>query len=352
VTPNLQVVDNDNVASVVIANSSPNKNAELWLGEGANGLGQYRMGWEYDGDANELHLLSHVYDSVVDEGVQLGPWMTVRRDTGMTGVAEENPRKTLSVGPYLDIYSGYYDDGMGVAAENSIRASVGNLIINAKGTTGDVYINSDTGDDLLVRGNVNINNNGNSDPNQSMLVLENYDVGPDQFDSMYIWCIDRDTNQNKFYVTKTGRAVANAVQINGGGDIVEGFNSPEGALEPGTVVSIDPENPGQLKTSSVAYDAKVAGVVSGAGGVNHGLQLGQDGVLDGENLIALTGRVYVKCTDENGPIQAGDLLTTAGTRGHAMRADDPLRSFGSVIGKAMTTLDSETGLVLVLVNLQ
>jgi hypothetical protein len=35
-----------------------------------------------------------------------------------------------------------------------------------------------------------------------------------------------------------------------------------------------------------------------------------------------------------------------------MRADDRDRSFGSVIGKAMTSLDTETGLVLVLVNLQ
>jgi hypothetical protein len=35
-----------------------------------------------------------------------------------------------------------------------------------------------------------------------------------------------------------------------------------------------------------------------------------------------------------------------------MRADDVNRSFGSVIGKAMTPLEDGTGLVLVLVNLQ
>jgi hypothetical protein len=123
-------------------------------------------------------------------------------------------------------------------------------------------------------------------------------------------------------------------------------------LEPGTVVIIDSENPGQLKSSTKAYDRKVAGVISGAGGINHGIRMGQDGVMDGENLVAMTGRVYVKCTAENGAIQAGDLLTTAGTGGHAMRADDPDRSFGAVIGKAMTPLDTGTGLVLVLVNLQ
>ena len=74
--------------------------------------------------------------------------------------------------------------------------------------------------------------------------------------------------------------------------------------------------------------------------------------MDGENLVAMTGRVYVKASAENGAIQAGDLLTTAGLRGHAMKADDSERSFGSVIGKAMTSLEDGTGLVLVLVNLQ
>ena len=48
----------------------------------------------------------------------------------------------------------------------------------------------------------------------------------------------------------------------------------------------------------------------------------------------------------------GDLLTTAELEGHAMRATDPERCHGAVIGKAMSALDADTGLVLVLVNLQ
>ena len=35
--------------------------------------------------------------------------------------------------------------------------------------------------------------------------------------------------------------------------------------------------------------------------------------------VALAGRVPVKVTDENGPIQKGDLLTTSGKPGYAMR---------------------------------
>ncbi|MFT7670022.1 MAG: hypothetical protein ACI8X5_002729, partial [Planctomycetota bacterium] len=54
----------------------------------------------------------------------------------------------------------------------------------------------------------------------------------------------------------------------------------------------------------------------------------------------------------NGAIQPGDRLTTSSLAGFAMKATDTTRSVGSVIGKAMSALAGNTGLVLVLVNLQ
>lgn len=151
----------------------------------------------------------------------------------------------------------------------------------------------------------------------------------------------------------TALDVNGAVTIRGGADIVEGFDSICGAaFEPGTVLVIDPENPGKLMCSEDAYDYKVAGVVSGANGVKPGIKLGQDGVMDGEIPVAMTGRVYVKCTAENGAIQPGDRLTTSSISGHAMKATDANLSDGAVIGKAMSSLDEATGMVLVLVNLQ
>ena len=75
-------------------------------------------------------------------------------------------------------------------------------------------------------------------------------------------------------------------------------------------------------------------------------------MLGGETPVALTGRVYVRTTLEGGPIVPGDLLTTSSTDGCAMRATDIERSFGAVIGKAMSLRDPESGLVLVLVGLQ
>lgn len=142
------------------------------------------------------------------------------------------------------------------------------------------------------------------------------------------------------------------LRIDNGMDVVEGFATAGERPQPGTVVVLDSERAGHVLSSTAAYDRRVAGIVSGAGGVEPGLRLGQDGAYDGETLVAMTGRVYVRCSTENGAIRPGDLLTTADLAGHAMRASDPERAFGSVIGKAMTALDEETGLVLVLVSLQ
>lgn len=150
-----------------------------------------------------------------------------------------------------------------------------------------------------------------------------------------------------------GFAKVKTLQILGGADIVEGFDTrTDAAREPGTVVVIDEKRTGQLRESDAPYDRKVAGVVSGAGGIEAGIRLGHEGRLSGETPVAMTGRVYVKCSTENGAIRPGDLLTTSATSGHAMRVTDHDLAGGAVIGKAMSSLDARTGLVLVLVNLQ
>jgi len=150
-----------------------------------------------------------------------------------------------------------------------------------------------------------------------------------------------------------GRAQIRVLEILGA-DLVEKFDSKNAATDgdPGTVVVIDDEAPGKIRASRDPYDSKVAGVVSGAGGIPHGIHLGQGGALDGDTPVAMTGRVFVKCTTENGAIRPGDRLTTSSKTGHAMRATDATLADGAVIGKAMSSLDADEGLVLVLVNLQ
>ena len=150
-----------------------------------------------------------------------------------------------------------------------------------------------------------------------------------------------------------GKMRSSVVEIAGGSDLAERFNMSNAAKpDPGTLVVIDEVNPGHLRLSNSAYDAKVAGIVSGAGGVKPGLTLHQDGVMDGDTQVAIAGRVYVKATASNGAIKPGDLLTTSDIPGTAMKASDDTRSHGAVIGKAMTGLKDGRGLVLVLVNLQ
>jgi hypothetical protein len=146
-------------------------------------------------------------------------------------------------------------------------------------------------------------------------------------------------------------ATVRTITINGA-DLAEPFPIKEEAIEKGTVVVIDEEHPGRLKRSTQAYDARVAGVVSGANGVRAGIVLRQEGVLDqGEN-VALSGRVYVKADAQYGAIRPGDMLTTSHTPGHAMKASDRERAPGAVLGKAMGGLEEGQGEVLVLVTLQ
>jgi len=147
-----------------------------------------------------------------------------------------------------------------------------------------------------------------------------------------------------------GTASVNVLQVTGA-DIAEKFPVSE-SVEPGMVVAIDPDHPGQLRLSRTAYDRRVAGVVSGANGLPAGAVLGHLPGLDDAPAIALTGRVWVYCDASNHAITPGDLLTTAETPGHAMKVMDYSRAHGAIIGKAMTSLDGGRGMVLVLVGLQ
>ncbi|MCP4365066.1 MAG: hypothetical protein GY800_07170 [Planctomycetes bacterium] len=140
-----------------------------------------------------------------------------------------------------------------------------------------------------------------------------------------------------------------------GGDCAEEFDIAEkDEVDPGAVLVIDDES--RLTPCKAAYDKKVAGVVSGANGLNPGMVLGKNGAYDdndnGRLPIALNGKVYCKVDAGYSPIEMGDLLTTSPTAGHAMRADDPMKAFGAVIGKALSPLKEGRGMVPILVALQ
>jgi hypothetical protein len=134
-------------------------------------------------------------------------------------------------------------------------------------------------------------------------------------------------------------------------DCAEDFDVLEAEqVEPGTVMVID--ETGALQQSQQAYDKKVAGVVSGAGGYKPGIVLDKQQSEQTRQPIALLGKVYCKVDAQYGAIAVGDLLTTSPTPGHAMKAADQLRAFGSAIGKALCPLQAGQGMIPILIALQ
>ncbi len=158
-----------------------------------------------------------------------------------------------------------------------------------------------------------------------------------------------------FNGTGEGRVITDVLEIQGGADLSENFDIKKTAdpIVPGMIVCIDENHAGRLQISSKAYDRKVAGIVSGAGGVHPGMLMGQTGsIADGQHPVALSGRVYCLVDTKNGAVRPGDLLTTSDTLGHAMKVSDHSQAQGAVIGKAMSGLEDGKGMVLVLVTLQ
>ncbi len=134
-------------------------------------------------------------------------------------------------------------------------------------------------------------------------------------------------------------------------DAAEDFFVEDAAnVEPGTVLVIDGED--RLRRSDHAYDKRVAGVVSGSASFKPAIVLDRQPGLSDRLPVALAGKVYVNADASRNPIAVGDLLTTSSIAGHAMRAADPARTPGSVIGKALAPLHRDLGSIPILVALQ
>lgn len=142
---------------------------------------------------------------------------------------------------------------------------------------------------------------------------------------------------------------ANGDIILSNGDCAEDFEiEGDAEVEPGSVLVIGEH--GRLRMADEPYDRRVAGVVSGAGGLRPGVILGR--LAGGSAVpIGLAGRVFCKVDARDNRVETGDLLTTSATPGHAMRAADPARAFGSVVGKALAPLPDGRSLLPILVGL-
>jgi hypothetical protein len=154
-------------------------------------------------------------------------------------------------------------------------------------------------------------------------------------------------------ITSTGNINVPGDIILTGADCAEQFDlaADTEIPEPGTVVVLG--DGGGLAVSHGEYDRKVVGVVSGAGDYKHGILLdNRPGCSDHRVAVALAGKVCCKVDARYEPVAVGDLLTTSPTPGHAMKASEAAHAFGSVVGKALQALDSDQGLIPIVVALQ
>lgn len=137
-----------------------------------------------------------------------------------------------------------------------------------------------------------------------------------------------------------------------GGDYAEAMNAAGGKreYEPGDVLVLASGDNSDVEKSAEPYSTMVAGIFATKPGV-----IGRRDALSNSSddiPMAMVGVVPTKVSAENGPIRKGDLLVTSSTKGFAMKGTDRSRMLGAVIGKAMNSLDSGTGVIEVLVTLQ
>lgn len=285
-----------------------------------------------------------------DRGI-IGRSFSPDSGAGVIGIAGNTSGRSFGVAGIANSpasYGGYlYNNAVGGVGlwVRSGHQYTPDIVLAANGAEDDGLISSDPGQawsDIVLSGRDKV-----------MIVIgaNRQNNGDSYFD------VRHPTRGALIRVYPDGRTVTKVLQITGGSDLSEQFDVQAYGNRvrpaPGMVVCIDAANPGELVVCGSAYSTVVAGVISGAGGVQPGMIMGQDGTpANGEHPVALTGRVYVWADASRGAIQPGDLLTTSATPGHAMRVADRNRAQGAILGKAMTALDEGTGLVLVLVSLQ
>jgi hypothetical protein len=247
-------------------------------------------------------------------------------DIGRVGIGKSSPAAQLHLGQENGQYS-----GTGLRLEHS-----------AEGFK-DIAFNTDDIRDWVIRGYA---------PNQAHGCLLIWAVtGKNVWFSNTMVGIGTSNPASALHVV--GRTTTSDLQITGGSDIAEPFPSIDSqSIIPGCAVVIDPENDGHIEISAKPYDRRVAGIVSGAGGINTGLTLSQEGATNKGLNVALSGRVYAMATTANGSIHPGDFLTTSSVPGRVMRVEDYEKARGAIVGKAMSSLKTGEGLVLILIGLQ
>ncbi|USN98100.1 MAG: hypothetical protein H6810_07875 [Phycisphaeraceae bacterium] len=297
-------------------------------------------------DGSPLASISYMKPSFAPDGLAFtgasGMQMKIV-DDGRVGIASLDPQALLHIDGSASSFIGFHMQAPGAATGSITMSSPrSHTAIAANANNGyrrDIWF-MDEGLGLFTRASTE-----SPYPANGLFINDSGDVGIGTIEPV-----------EKLHVVGDalidGTAQVDILQIVGA-DLAERFPTSDGEIEPGTVVEIDPEHPGQLRVASSPRSTLVAGVVSGANGLSAGTIMGNLPGSENHVPVALSGRVWVKCDASTRGIRPGDMLTTSSTPGHAMAVGDPAGAQGAILGKAMTGLGmGERGQVLVLVNLQ
>jgi hypothetical protein len=154
-----------------------------------------------------------------------------------------------------------------------------------------------------------------------------------------------------FAVLNTGevRSKVGFATPSNGFAVIMPINGVEASYEYGDVLVLGDAEKQRVTLTSTPYSPAVIGVYSASPGFVSGQPVPPGKTADGIP-VTILGIVSVKVSAENGLIRVGDLLVTSTTPGYAMRGDNP--PAGTVLGKALGSLDSGSGIIMVLLMLQ
>lgn len=122
-----------------------------------------------------------------------------------------------------------------------------------------------------------------------------------------------------------------------GADYAELYFSKNGGIQPGTIVALDGSGVSQVGSASKPYSDQQIGIVS----TNPGHVIGDADGVGAPVAVALSGRVPIKLSTENGLPKAGEMITVSGSKpGYGMTSNQS----GYIVGQMMMdATDNEDG---------
>ena len=341
------------------------ENGTLIVGEAQLGMpGEVIIG-SIGGSRGAIHL-DGKGSNVTVGGSNLGPGnVYIRNRSGNDTLSLNGEEATLTLGNETTV-SNERSDGQIVIKNSNGKETIkldgrhGNLVLGGGDQDGDISILNASGHKTIKLdgehanlflggddqdGDITLKNAGGNDS----IVLNGSDGsiivgGVDSHGDIIV------KNNNDIETIKITGSNGDIEFLNA--DFAEEFDIKEETVKdilPGMVMILDTDS--KLIPCEEAYDAKVVGVVAGGGNYKPGIVMDKSG---GKNRlpIAMIGKVYCMVDAHVNPIKVGDMLTTSSKKGHAMKAIDKQKAFGSIVGKALSALSHDCGLIPVLVNLQ